>query len=93
MDVARIILELDSEIERLQQARNLLRFPAGASASQQQPASHQSSSRKRRTMSAAARARIGAATKARWAAGKQGKMSQDRLKRLRKSNTALHKAA
>ncbi len=40
-------------------------------------------------MSAAARARIGAATKARWAAGKMGKQSRGRLKKL----AAVKKAA
>jgi hypothetical protein len=33
-------------------------------------------------MSAEARARIGAATKARWAAGKMGKQSRNRVKKL-----------
>lgn len=71
MELKSIVGELDAEISRLQQARALLAGQDG----------HARRGRKlaeKHTMSAEARARIGAATKARWAAGKMGKQSQSR---------------
>jgi len=59
MDTDQLISEIDSEIARLQQARALL---AGASSP-----THATSPRKKRTLSAEARARIAAAQKRRWA--------------------------
>uniref|UniRef100_A0A372ILS1 Uncharacterized protein n=1 Tax=Paracidobacterium acidisoli TaxID=2303751 RepID=A0A372ILS1_9BACT len=58
MDTANLIPELNKEIARLREARNLLAgtsSPKGAKAS------------KKRTLSAEARARIAAAQKKRWA--------------------------
>lgn len=74
MSLTDLLFSLDTEIARLQQVRALL---AGDSASVR----HVTGPKKRRTMSAEARKRIGDATKARWAAGKMGKQSQSRLKK------------
>src|SRR5271166_57473 len=72
MDRTKIVLEIDAEISRLQQARALLagtnagkrkpRYPAGPSLRNNKPV---------HTLSAAARARISAAQKARWAKSKR----------------------
>jgi len=59
MDTAQLVSEIDSEIARLQQARTLL---AGVGS-----ATHAKSTRKKRTLSPEARARIAAAQKRRWA--------------------------
>jgi hypothetical protein len=59
MDTAQLVSEIDSEIARLQQARTLL---AGLDS-----ATHPKLPRKKRTLSAEARARIAAAQKRRWA--------------------------
>jgi hypothetical protein len=63
MDTAQLISEIDSEIARLQQARALL---AGTGS-----ATHAKSGRKKRTLSAEARARIAAAQRLRWAKQKR----------------------
>jgi hypothetical protein len=77
MDTTELLSSIDSEIARLRQARALLAGQDGHTPRTIKPA------KKRRTMSAEARARIGAATKARWAAGKMGKQSQSRTKKLK----------
>jgi len=59
MDTSQLISEIDSEISRLQQVRALLTGAASTSAMKQ--------ARKKRTLSAEARARIAAAQKRRWA--------------------------
>jgi hypothetical protein len=76
MDTSELLFSLDSEIFRLQQARALLVGQNG----QVRPGNGSKSGGKARIMSAAARARIGAVTKARWAAGKMGKQSRNPLK-------------
>lgn len=73
-----LLSSVDSEIAVLRQARALLTGSASPAAKAGRP------SGKRKTMSAEARARIGAATRARWAAGKMGKQSQSRLKKAAK---------
>ena len=77
MQLNTIIGEVDLEIARLQQARALLAGQDGHTSRNVKPA------KKPSTMSAAVRARIGAATKARWAAGKMGIQSQSRSKKLK----------
>ena len=74
MDTTTLLSSIDAEISTLQQVRSLLAGLDGHVRRGPKPG-------KKRTMSADARARIGAATKARWAAGKMGKKSQSRLKR------------
>ena len=80
MDRNNIVLEIDAEISRLQQARGLLagtnnagepkpRHPAGARLRKNKPV---------RTLSAAARARISAAQKARWAKSKRAAKKEAR---------------
>jgi len=65
MDYSRVVAEIDSEIKRLQQARKLL---TGSDMRGHSFASgNRTSSRRARRLSAAARARISAAQKARWA--------------------------
>ena len=59
MDTAQLICEIDSEISRLQQARALL--------SGRDSATQPKLLRKKRILSAEARARIAAAQKRRWA--------------------------
>jgi hypothetical protein len=61
MDKAAIIASLDSEIERLKQARHLLTGHDG------QFSTLNNGRRRKRRMSAASRARIAAAQRARWA--------------------------
>jgi hypothetical protein len=75
MNTTELLSSIDSEIARLQQARALLAGQNGRVRLGRKPG-------KKRTMSAAARARIGAATKARWASGKMGKQSKGHLKKL-----------
>jgi hypothetical protein len=82
MDTTELLSSIDSEIATLQQAGALLAGQNGHDRPGRRPG-------KKRTMSAAARARIGAATKARWAAGKMGKQSRGRLKK----KDAVRKAA
>src|ERR1035438_5932407 len=77
MDTTALLSFIDSEIARLQDARALLAGQDGHTSRKVKPA------KKPSTMSAAVRARIGAATKARWAAGKMGKQSQSRSKKLK----------
>jgi len=73
MDTNNIVLEIDAEISRLQQARGLL--TGTNSAGKPKPRALASASLRNdkpvRTMSAAARARISAAQKARWAKSKK----------------------
>ena len=68
MGTNQIISALDAEIARLQQVRSLL----NGTATKYNPAK-KSVSPKKRTMSAAARARISAAQKARWAKTRRAK--------------------
>ena len=80
MSIEGILAEIDSEIARLQQAKQLL----GATITKKGPgrppgqaAAALTAPKVRRTLSASARAKIGAAQKARWAkvrkaAGKNG---------------------
>jgi hypothetical protein len=77
MDTSELLSAVSFEIAALQQARALL----SGKADHFRRGSRSTSGAKRRTMSATARARIGAATKARWAAGKMGKQSRNRLKK------------
>ena len=80
MDVTRMLEELNREIERLTQIRDLLGVPAAAAkpgpgrpkGSGKQPAEAMP---KRRILSAEARERIAAAQRKRWAAGKQASKS------------------
>jgi hypothetical protein len=84
MDIQAILVALDAEIEQLKRARALLAGvspqpkrgrPAGAKgnkATSFNPAEFAAKAPKRRTMSAAARAKVAAAQRARWAALKAG---------------------
>jgi hypothetical protein len=88
MDRNNIVVEIDAEISRLQQARGLL---AGTnSAGKPKPRASASASLRNnkpvRTLSAAARARISAAQKARWAKSKRAARKEAR-------NTAAAAAA
>lgn len=77
MSLTNLVSSIDSEIARLQEARALLAGQDGHFVLRVTgPA-------KKHIMSTDARARIGAATKARWAAGKMGKQSQSRLKKMK----------
>jgi hypothetical protein len=64
MNTTELVSSIDSEISRLQKARALLSGQDGHVRRGRKPG-------KKRTMSADARARIGAATKARWAKQKK----------------------
>jgi len=74
MELKQIVAALDDEISRLKQVRSLL---AGTRGNVTQAATslafgaNQGKTRKRRKLSAAARARISAAQKKRWAAQKK----------------------
>ena len=70
MDSNNIVLEIEEEISRLQQARALL---AGTNAGKPRASARASirNNKPVRTLSAAARARISAAQKARWAKSKR----------------------
>ena len=63
MDLGKLLFEIDNEIDRLKQVRELL---AGKSPSQ--PAAR----RKKRTLSPEARARIAEAQRKRWSKAKSG---------------------
>jgi hypothetical protein len=78
MNTGELLSAIENEIATLRQARALL---AGSDSHIRHAGSRSTGGGKRRTMSAEARARIGAATKARWAAGKMGKQSQSRSKK------------
>ncbi len=71
MTVDAIIIQIDNEIKRLKQARALLSNSDGGSHANTTAAvtkaPFEANTRKRRTLSAAARKRIAAAQKARWA--------------------------
>jgi hypothetical protein len=79
MDRNNIVLEIDAEITRLQQARTLL---AGTNAGKPKPRASASASLRNnkpvRTLSASARARISAAQKARWAKSKRAAKKEAR---------------
>lgn len=71
MDLQKIVAEIDAEISRLQQVKALL---TGTNADGNRKSGRNSmvgSSGKKRTLSAAARERIGAAQRARWAKSKK----------------------
>jgi hypothetical protein len=70
METTALISEIDKEIARLTEARNLLADHRGGGPSK--PA------RKRPTMSAAARKRIGDAQRKRWAAQKKAEATNSR---------------
>lgn len=70
MNVSELVSEIDSEISRLQQVRALL---AGASAKGRGGAVSSGRGRKKRVLSAEARAKIAAAQRKRWAKQKAGK--------------------
>jgi hypothetical protein len=67
MDTSQIISEIDAEIARLQQAKSLLTGTTTKRTPGRKPPSATKAPTKRRTISAAGRARIVAAQKARWA--------------------------
>jgi hypothetical protein len=73
MDLNRIMAELDAEISRLQQARRLLAGVPVAVDKDSGTTVMALGSRKRKKMSAAARAKISAAQKKRWAKTKSTK--------------------
>ena len=79
MDRNNIVLEIDAEISRLQQARALL---AGTNAGKPKPRASASASLRNnkpvRTLSDAARAKISAAQKARWAKSKRAAKKEAR---------------
>jgi hypothetical protein len=79
MDRNNIVLEIDAEISRLQQARALL---AGTNAGKPKPRASASTSLRNnkpvRSLSAAARAKISAAQKARWAKSKRAAKKEAR---------------
>ena len=79
MDTNNIVLEIDAEISRLQQARALL---AGTNAGIPKPRASASASLRSnkpvRTLSDAARAKISAAQKARWAKSKRAAKKEAR---------------
>jgi len=87
MDTNNIVLEIDAEISRLQQARALL---AGTNTGKPKPRASASASLRNnkpvRTLSDAARAKISAAQKARWAKSKRAAKKEAR-------NTAAAAAA
>jgi hypothetical protein len=69
MDIKQIIIEIDSEIARLEQAKVLLTgIPANSKLGRLDPVGKTG---KKRTMSEAARKRISEAQKKRWAAQKK----------------------
>jgi hypothetical protein len=67
MDTSQILTAIDEEIARLQQAKSLLTGTTTKRSPGRPPATAASAPTKKRTMSAAGRARIAAAQKARWA--------------------------
>lgn len=73
MDLNRIMAELDAEISKLQQARRLLTGVPAAVDKDSSTTVMVLGSRKRKRMSAAARAKISAAQKKRWAKAKPAK--------------------
>jgi hypothetical protein len=77
MSLTDLLSSVDSEIAILHQARALLTGTGSRTVKTGRPA------KRKYTLSLAARKRIGAATKARWAAGKMGKQSQSRSKKLK----------
>jgi len=100
MNLDRILTEIDVEISRLQQAKQILsqdssslpvvkrgpgRPPASASLNSLKPAEANGAGPKRRTMSAAGRARIAAAQKARWAKAKKAAKTALAAKPAKKS--------
>ena len=68
MNTAELLAGVDEEISRLQQVRNLLRGGGGGV-----PSPFATKSRKKRVLSADARARIAAAQRRRWAKQKAAK--------------------
>ena len=76
MDVSALLTQIDSEINRLQQARAALLAIAGTPAKRapgRPKSTPQKTAAKKRTLSSEAKARIAAAQKKRWAAVKKGK--------------------
>jgi hypothetical protein len=71
MDTSQILTAIDEEIARLEQAKSLLTGSTTKPTPGRKPASAAPASAKKRTMSAAGRARIAAAQKARWAKAKK----------------------
>ncbi len=73
MNIGNLVAALDEEISRLQQARNLLRGGGGGVPS---PFGVRVKGRKKRVLSADARARIAAAQRKRWAKQKKAAAKQ-----------------
>ena len=71
MSIKQIIAELDIEIARLEQAKNVLAGATVKRGSGRPKLSTDTGIKKKRTMSAEGRARIVAAVKARWAKAKK----------------------
>jgi len=71
MSVEGVIAEIDIQIDRLQQARELLTETIIRKGPGRPRATSEPAVQKKRTMSAAGRARIAAAQKARWAKSKK----------------------
>jgi hypothetical protein len=67
MDTRKLIAAIDAEISRLQQVKSLLSGTARTQSIKLPVAAKTSQPTKRRTLSAAARAKIAAAQRARWA--------------------------
>lgn len=80
MDTNHIVLEIDAEISRLQQARRLLAGANSAGKPKQRASASASFRNKKpvRTLSAVARAMISAAQKARWAKTKRAAKKEAR---------------
>jgi hypothetical protein len=68
MEIDKVLAAIDEEIQRLQQVRTLLSGLSGKRAGRRVTLSFQ---RKKRTLSAEARAKIAAAQRARWAKTKK----------------------
>jgi hypothetical protein len=71
MDTSQILAAIDEEIARLEQAKSLLTGTTTKRSPGRPPSSAATAPAKKRTMSAAGRARIAAAQKARWAKAKK----------------------
>ena len=78
MDRNNIVLEIDAEISRLQQARGLLTGTNNAGKPKPSASASPRNDKPVRTLSAAARARISAAQKARWAKSKRAAKKEAR---------------
>jgi hypothetical protein len=73
MDSSKIIVEIEAEIKRLEEARKLLRGSAPATAKQTSSGAKRVSRVVKRKMSPEGRAKIAAAMKRRWSLAKKSK--------------------